>query len=253
MCTVIVGFAPDADVPVMLAGVRDEFLARPWLPPGRHWPDRPGLIGGLDRQAGGTWLAVDPAAPRAAALLNGRGVLARDEARRSRGELPLYAVTAGEPPAEPDLARYDPFHLVLAEPGGVRLWSWDGRALTEEKPPEGVHVIVNAGWARGDDNPRVAHFRPLFAAADAALGAGGADAASRAAAQERRWRAWRELASGAGLAPDDPRALIVRRDLGPRGVWGSSSVTLLGLSPGGVRYDFCPHPGDSASWYRVLG
>src|SRR5690606_21438838 len=103
VCTVIVGFAPDADVPVMLAGVRDEFLARPWLPPGRHWPDRPGLIGGLDRQAGGTWLAVDPAAPRAAALLNGRGVLARDEARRSRGELPLYAVTAGEPPAEPDL------------------------------------------------------------------------------------------------------------------------------------------------------
>lgn len=247
MCTVIVGFAQDADVPVMLAGVRDEFLARPWLPPDRHWPDRPGLVGGLDLQAGGTWLAVDPETSRAAALLNGRGVLARDEVRRSRGELPLLALTAGQPPAEPDLARYDPFHLVLAEVGGVRLWSWDGRRLTEDKPPEGVHVIVNGGRARGDGNPRAAHFRPLFAAAET----GGAGPAAEAG--ERRWRAWRELASGAGLAADDPRALIVRRDLGERGAWGSSSVTLLGLSPHGVRYEFCPRPGDPGAWYRVLG
>lgn len=241
MCTVIIGFSPGADVPVLLAGVRDEFLGRRWLPPDRHWPDRPGLVGGIDLLAGGTWLAVDPAVPRAAALLNGRGVLARDELRRSRGELPLLAVPAGELPAGLDPARYDPFHLVLAEPGGVRLWNWDGTALTEEKPPEGVHVIVNSGWERGDENPRVAHFRPRFAAARAE------------ADGERRWRAWRDLASGAGLPVDDPRALVVRHDLGERGVWGTSSITLLGLSEHGLRYDFCPRPGDPGSWYRVLG
>ena len=241
MCTVIIGFSPDADIPLMLAGVRDEFLGRDWLPPARHWPDRPGLIGGVDLVAGGTWLAADPAAPRVAALLNARGVLAPEDRRRSRGELPLLAVPAGELPSGLDLTWYDPFHLVLAEPGGVRLWSWDGETLSEEKPPEGVHVIVNSGWERGDENPRAAHFRPLFAAAGRGPDGGA----------ERRWHEWRALATGAGLAPDDPRALIVRHDLGERGAWGTSSVSLLGLSPHGLRYEFCPRPGDPESWYRV--
>jgi hypothetical protein len=247
VCTVIVGFTPQAETPVVLAGVRDEFAERPWLPPDRHWPDHPGLIGGIDLLAGGTWLAVDPDAPRAAALLNNSGEPAPADRRRSRGELPLLAVRAGEPP-ERDLTVYDPFHLVLAEPGGVRLWHWDGTGLTEDKLPEGVHVIVNSGWERGDGNPRVAHFRPLFAAADALRTSAGGPAA-----EERWWRRWREAADGDGLPVDDPRALIVRRDLGERGVWGTSSLTLLGLGSGGVRYEFSPRPGDPSAWYRVLG
>jgi hypothetical protein len=46
---------------------------------------------------------------------------------------------------------------------------------------------------------------------------------------------------------------VVRHDLGERGVWGTSSITLLALAPGGVRYDFCPRPDDPSTWYRVLG
>src|ERR1700761_276541 len=88
MCTGAVSLAPDAPVPLLLLGVRDEFTGRPWRPPARHWPGSP-LIGGIDEQAGGTWLAVHPGVPRVACLLNSRGFFA-DPARPRRG---------GEPPA----------------------------------------------------------------------------------------------------------------------------------------------------------
>ncbi|MFD0664185.1 NRDE family protein [Thermocatellispora tengchongensis] len=165
LCTVIVSLEPGAPVPVLLAGVRDEFAERPWEGPGEHWPrSHPGVLGGRDLQAGGTWLAVHPAARRVAALLNGRGVLAAQERRRSRGDLPLRAVELGEPPDE-DLTRYDPFHLVVADAGGVRLWHWDGVRLTDDKPAPGTHVIVNSGWEQGGENARAAYFRDRFAAA----------------------------------------------------------------------------------------
>ena len=38
MCTVVVSLQPDALVPLLLLGVRDEFTGRPWQPPARHWP-----------------------------------------------------------------------------------------------------------------------------------------------------------------------------------------------------------------------
>ena len=75
MCTVVLSFEPGERVPLLLLGVRDELKDRPWLPPARHWPGEP-LLGGLDEQAGGTWLAVHPDVPRVACLLNGRGTQA---------------------------------------------------------------------------------------------------------------------------------------------------------------------------------
>ena len=113
VCTAIVDVDPASAYPVLLAGVRDEFHDRSWTPPGRHWPRYPQLIGGQDLLASGTWLAVDPEAPRAACVLNGRGPLAPEAGRRSRGELPLrFAATGGV--KDLDFARYDPFHLMCA-------------------------------------------------------------------------------------------------------------------------------------------
>ena len=37
MCTVVVSLLPEAPVPLLLLGVRDEFTGRPWQPPARHW------------------------------------------------------------------------------------------------------------------------------------------------------------------------------------------------------------------------
>jgi uncharacterized protein with NRDE domain len=239
MCTAIVGYDPRARVPVFLAGVRDEMLDRAWTPPARHWPGRPGLVGGRDELAGGTWLAADPVAPRVACVLNGEGPPAPQERRRSRGELPLLVAGGGEP--DGDLSRYDPFHLIGAEPAGVRLWSWNGERLTVRELEPGVHVIVNSGLAGpgtrcGADGrfARVAHFRPLFEAAP------------------RDRASWRRLLDGDGIDPADPRALIVRRVLGDGRVWGTTSISLTTLGTDAMTgYDFTAAPGDPQAWRAV--
>jgi uncharacterized protein with NRDE domain len=136
----VVSLQPGERVPLRLLGVRDEMAARPWRPPARHWPGSP-LIGGIDEQAGGTWLAVHPAVPRVACLLNGRGPLAAPGGRRSRGELPLRAAAEGAGflrrlAADPDaLAAYDSFHLICATPDAVTALSWPGSYPPGGRPP----------------------------------------------------------------------------------------------------------------------
>jgi hypothetical protein len=243
VCTVVVSVEPDADTPVLLAGVRDEFVTRPWMSPGRHWPDHPGLIGGRDLEAGGTWLAVDPSERKVAALLNGGGTPAPPAVRRSRGMLPLLAAQEGDfPPV--DLRVYDPFHLVVGGLDGVRLWSWDGGRLAEEKLPRGVHVLVNSGWERGDDDPRVTFLRSAFAAAPRPDW-------TECGSPRRLWGEWLELASGAGLPVDDPLSLLINRRLEDGRVFASLSVTLVALAQNGMRYDFLPRPDDPSLWHRV--
>src|SRR5579859_3630406 len=90
MCTAIVSV--ESGRPLLLAGIRDELADRGWQPPGEHWPEYPGVSGGRDLVAGGTWLAARPAARRVACVLNGRGRMAPPGSRRSRGVLPLAAV-----------------------------------------------------------------------------------------------------------------------------------------------------------------
>jgi hypothetical protein len=246
MCTAIISVDPSAAVPVLVAGVRDEFIAREWEPPGRHWPDRPGLVAGRDLRAGGTWFAVDPAAPRVALVLNGRGRMAPEDGRATRGELPLRMAADGKL-GELELAAFDPFHLVGAEPDRVRLWSWDGRDLTERGLGPGLHMIVNSGLEAEDAYmaARLAHFRPRLAAA--ARPEPGPAEDVRAA-----WGEWLPLLEGDGLPRADHRALLPMLDLGDGRVWGTTSVSLAALTPGAVRYDFSAAPGDAAAWSRVL-
>src|ERR1700761_9030060 len=243
MCTVAVSLAPDAPVPLLLLGVRDEFTGRPWRPPARHWPGSP-LIGGLDEQAGGTWLAVHPGVPRVACLLNGRGPEAAPAGRRSRGELPLRAATDGavvlkelaDDPAA--LAAYDPFHLVCADMDAVLMLSWDGDRPAARSLEPGTHVLTNAGHAYPADpvtEPKALHFGPKFAAAR--------PSGDPALPLERAWGEWLTLAAGDGLDPGDPRAIVAHRDLPDGRVWGSTSLSLVALGADGSRYDFQPHPG----------
>jgi Transport and Golgi organisation 2 len=264
MCTTVVSIDPRSPVPVLLIGVRDEFLDRPWLGPGRHWPQRPALVGGLDRQAGGTWLAANTELPRVACVLNGRGRMAVEATRLSRGELPLLLAADGEL-GDLDAARYDPFHLLSATPDSVRLWSWNGEKLTERTLEPGLHLIVNSGLegADSDDGPgademhaRVAHFRPLLERArrpepkpglalELGLGLGlGAESTATA------WGEWSPVADGGGIDPADPRALLVRGSRQDQD-WGTSSVSLLALGRDGVRYDFSDRPGDPAAWSTI--
>jgi uncharacterized protein with NRDE domain len=241
---------------------RDGLVDRAWQPPGRHWPDHPGLVGGRDLLAGGTWLAVASEARRVACVLNARGRLAPEGSRRSRGVIPLEAAEDGKL-ARTGLVDFDPFHLLIAEPGTAVLSSWDGEQLTERELAAGLHLVVNSGLASdlaGDGAPgqpagasavarehekaRIAHFLPRLRAA-------GLPAARPGGPVGPAWGAWLPLMNGDGLAPDDPRALIVRHDLGDGRIYGTTSISLVALARDGLRYDFTGRPGDPDAWYPV--
>lgn len=262
MCTTIVSFDPLAPVPVLLIGVRDEFLDRAWSGPAWHWPETPTLFGGMDLLAGGTWLAVEPGVPRVACVLNGRGPQAAESIRLSRGALPLRLAAEGKL-GFLDLLRYDPFHLVCATPDSAELWSWDGLGLTEQSLGPGLHIVVNSGIDGADSGAnggvesvdanvdaaadpmraRIAHFRPLLERAHRPAPRPGVTTAEA-------WGDWLPLADGAGLDPEDPRALLVRRSHEGR-TWGTSSVSLIALARDGIRYDFSAQPGDPGAWAAI--
>jgi len=242
---------PGGRWPLLLAAVRDEFMGRAWDPPAAHWPEWPAVRGGRDRLAGGTWLAVDSARPAVAALLNGvrRPEPADGVARPTRGTLPLavLAGASGPVPGVPDgatLSRYDGFHLLRADREGAEIWSWDGDELAHAWLDPGDHIVVNLGSDRADD-PLVPHFAPLLKAVpDVDPAPGGLTAAA--------WDGWVDLLRGDGLAPTDPRGLIIAHQFAG-GTYGSTSASLVGLrTDGAVRYDFTATPA-APDWYPVAG
>jgi hypothetical protein len=184
--------------------------------------------------------------------------------------LPLRAA-AGEPLDRGALARLDPFRLVVAEPDSAVIQSWDGRELTERSLPPGLHVVVNSGLAsdlcgsattgvgqsaaersaapppdgREHERARIAHFLGRFRSAERPDPRSGEPVPAA-------WGAWFSLVNGDGLGQDDQRALIVRRDLGDGRTWGTTSVSLVALGSGWLRYDFTGRPGERAGWYSVL-
>jgi hypothetical protein len=238
---VFLRFAPGARWPLLLAAVRDEFTDRPWDPPGRHWGGPAArLVGGRDRLAGGTWLAVDRDERAVAAVLNGVPLGRPGRlAPHSRGGLPLAALLTGE---LPDTAGYDRFHLLQAGVDQVEVYSWDRTELRHQKLEPGDHIVVNAGVDAPTD-PLVPHFLPLLRAT--------ADPDPRPGLPpEQAWGDWLPLLGGDGLDAEDPAALVVRRSVGER-TFGSTSATLLALAPDAIRYDFTASPGPDAAWREV--
>lgn len=259
MCTVIVGFDPGADTPLVIAALRDEMTDRPWDGPAHHWPDRPALVGGRDRLAGGTWLAVNPGRPRVAALLNGWPWDGRmpweGSYPASRGELPLRALghTGRDPLRGEDPTLYAPFHLLDADAHRAVLYSWDGRCLDTRTLPVGVSILVNTGL--DPEDPRAARHTPEFARTRPDPG----DLASADGLKEV-WGEWPRLVTeAAGAAPrsagpdtsGDPSGLVARADLGEGRVWATGSVTLVALDRETVRYAFTDAPADPDAWRTI--
>jgi Transport and Golgi organisation 2 len=264
MCTALFSIEPGR--PTLLVGVRDELVARPWDPPGRHWPEWPDLVGGKDLQAGGTWLAVSAGDRRVSTVLNGRGQAAPAASRQSRGVLPLQAA-AGKPLDRLALPRLDPFHLITVDSDQALIQSWDGQRLTERELTPGLYFSVNSGLTgdllpvgqatgeaqaapsengRAHELARIAHFVPRFSGARRPDPQPGQQAA-------QAWGEWFPLVNGDGIGTDDDRALIVRRELSAGQVWGTTSISLIALSEDGLRYDFTARPGNPDGWYSVIG
>ncbi|MFJ9752991.1 NRDE family protein [Streptomyces chartreusis] len=238
----MVSLDPTAAVPVILAAIRDEVTERIWVPPARHWPKYPSLLGGQDLRAGGTWLAVAPPEQRAAVLLNGPDLPNAQTRPRSRGDLPLQAA-AGDV-LDLDFARYAPFYLLLATVKTVKLWTWDGASVKQDELPTGTHLITNSGWCQADEDARAAFFRPLFMALPRPAHLG-------PSSPQEYWGDWLPLVTGADLPIDDPRSIIIHEELADGRVFKSLCSSLIALTPNGMRYDFNTHPRDATAFRQI--
>jgi uncharacterized protein with NRDE domain len=173
MCTVILLRRPNHPWPLILGANRDEMTSRPWRAPGRHWPDRPEVVAGLDQEAGGSWLGLNDHGV-VAAVLNRRGSLGPQRGKRSRGELVLEALDHAEArPAAEALVHLDPlayrsFNLVIAddrEAFWLRNRADDGPERVEliDLPP-GLSMLT-AGDRNDPTSPRVrSHFGRILSA-----------------------------------------------------------------------------------------
>lgn len=140
----------------MLA-LRDELVGRAFDEPGAWWADRPLVVGGRDRVAGGTWCATDVTTGTTALVLNRPQKRIADEGAPSRGVLPLEAL-AGRTPDVLDLTGMASFSLVLAAPNGLVQWDFDGTALSRHDRGEGTSMVTSGGAEDGKVDRHLAAF-----------------------------------------------------------------------------------------------
>jgi uncharacterized protein with NRDE domain len=161
MCSIILSITAEG---VFAAANRDEMASRPWEPPAEFWP---GICGGRDTLAGGTWLALNRRGVMAA-VLNREGTLGPAPGKLSRGQLPLLALqhasaaAGAEAVGALDAGTYRAFNLVLADAAGAFFLrgAGSGRPAILRLAP-GVHMIT-AGEADDLTRPRIARHLPRF-------------------------------------------------------------------------------------------
>lgn len=143
MCLILLAIDRHADYPFVLAANRDEFHARPTA--AMHWWDDRNILAGKDLQSGGTWLGFTPGG-RVAAVTNYRSGQA-EQARLSRGQIPLALLASPDPEVEARSIHYrrtdfGRFNLLV---GGQGQWLYSG---SEDPVPlrsmyRGIHGLSN--------------------------------------------------------------------------------------------------------------
>lgn len=239
---------PGHDWPVLVAANRDERNDRPWKSPGRHWPDRPEVVGGLDELAGGSWLALNDTGV-IAAVLNRRGSLGPEAGKRSRGELVLEALDHADARdavralAELDGLAYRPFNMVMADNRDAYWLRHAGESGEVEVRPLPLGLSMLTAGDLNEPTPRVRRYLPRFqetAVPDP-------DASD--------WRAWEALMASREHNSDDARAAMAIVTDGPFGTVSSSLIALP--SPERHRkpiWRFCPaRPGTAPFVEIALG
>jgi uncharacterized protein with NRDE domain len=142
MCLIVVGWRSHPDYPLVVAANRDEFFARPSSPIAR-WPDAPQVIGGLDLEAGGTWLGITESG-RFAAVTNVRepGMAKGDCSRGTMTRDFLTANTSADNfAAQIDCRRYSGFNLLLGD--GDSLVYYSNRDTPPRRLEPGIYGLSN--------------------------------------------------------------------------------------------------------------
>jgi len=144
MCLLVFALRQHETLPLIVAGNRDEFHARP-AQAAHWWPDKPQVLGGRDLQAGGTWLAAHREG-RFAAVTNYRDARRESAGLRSRGHLITGFLDAGGSVADYldsiDGGAYAGFNLLVSDGRSAAYLSNRGGG-TRELPP-GIYGLSNA-------------------------------------------------------------------------------------------------------------
>ena len=142
MCLIVVGWRAHPDFPLVVAANRDEFYARPTAMAG-FWDDVPEIIGGRDREAGGTWLGISRSG-RFAAVTNVREPGA-SKGYLSRGKLTQNFLTGRQSAAEYvagiDMGQYAGFNLLIGD--NTSLWYCSNRGAAPRELAPGIYGVSN--------------------------------------------------------------------------------------------------------------
>jgi len=147
MCTLLILFRPKDKWPLIIAGNRDEMIDRPWLSPGKHWPDSPNIIAGKDLTAGGSWLGINEHG-LVATILNRSNSLGPSSNKLSRGNIVIDVLNKNN--IEDALSyiksinnsKWKPFNLFLANNKRAYWIKSNGKDKIEiHNIPEGKHFL----------------------------------------------------------------------------------------------------------------
>jgi Transport and Golgi organisation 2 len=237
VCTVVLLIRPGHACPLILAANRDERLDRLWDPPAAHWPDQSGVVAGRDRSGGGTWMGVNRHGV-VAAVLNRQGSLGPAAGKRSRGELPLLALTkpsaveAAAAIVAIDAGGWRSFNLVLADrDGGVFVKGLGQGHPHVERLVPGLHMVT-AHDPDDPESPRVARHLGRFQAIEPPT--------------PDDWRGWQDILSDRS-GPSGEQINVV-----PRGGFGTICSSLVMLPRQGVPvWLFAAGPPDATPFRPV--
>jgi uncharacterized protein with NRDE domain len=166
MCTLAIYFKAFADYPIIVAANRDEYLARPALPP-TTLAEKPHIVGGKDLRASGTWLGLNEYGMVAGLLNRRNGTAENDPNLRSRGLLcldVLHCSTVGEAArfvADQNGRDYNPFNLLVAsrDQAFVAYNRWNHIEIVNLGP--GLHLLTNLD-VDDFECPRISRSRKHF-------------------------------------------------------------------------------------------
>ena len=168
MCTVVLLRRPGHRWPLLMATNRDEIRGRPWLPPGRHWPEQPDVVAGLDRLGGGSWLGANDRG-LVVTVTNRTGTLGPASGKQSRGELILKALehadaaTAVQKLSGLNPGAYRAFNMIVADAAGVFwLHHREGEGIGYSNVPEGISMLTDRD-INDSRSERIRRYLPGFA------------------------------------------------------------------------------------------
>ena len=248
MCTLVILRRPGHAWPVLIGANRDEMIDRVSKPPGRHWPDRPEVVAGLDVLAGGSWLGVNDWGV-VAAVLNRHGSLGPEANRRSRGELVLEALdhadaaAAAEALSDLNPGAYRTFNLIVADESNAFWLRHVGGRRIELKPVKDGCSMIASGDIDDLATRRIQLALPAFRAWPVPD------------PDHEDWAAWETLLGSTRAPPNEPPTAAMRFRTDGYGTRSSALVALpardaTDRSPIFRFAEWLPH---QSPWYDVMG